>query len=165
MQESELFNMSILENVKITNDKIDDKSIFNATKVSSIHDEILNFSSKYETVVINNGGNLSGGQKQRISIARGLLKPFEVLILDDSLSAVDMNTDLKINNALKSMDKKFTSIFISHRISTITNCDNIIVMDGGKIVESGKHNDLIMKNGIYSKINEIQSKEYDVSNE
>ena len=165
MQESELFNMSILENVKITNDKIDDKSIFNATEVSSIHDEILNFSSKYETVVIDNGGNLSGGQKQRISIARGLLKPFEVLILDDSLSAVDMNTDLKINNALKSMDKKFTSIFISHRISTITNCDNIIVMDGGKIVESGKHNDLIMKNGIYSKINEIQSKEYDVSNE
>ena len=76
-----------------------------------------------------------------------------------------MNTDLKINNALKSMDKKFTSIFISHRISTITNCDNIIVMDEGKIVESGKHNDLIMKNGIYSKINEIQSKEYDVSNE
>ncbi|WP_455058924.1 ABC transporter ATP-binding protein [Parvimonas micra] len=165
MQDSELFNMSILENVKITNDNIDDKSVFNATKVSSIHNEILNFSSKYETIVIDNGGNLSGGQKQRISIARGLLKPFEVLILDDSLSAVDMNTDLKINNALKSMDKKFTSIFISHRISTITNCDNIIVMDGGKIVESGKHNDLIMKNGIYSKINEIQSKEYDVSNE
>ena len=165
MQESELFNISILENVKITNDNIDDKSVFNATKVSSIHNEILNFSSKYETIVIDNGGNLSGGQKQRISIARGLLKPFEVLILDDSLSAVDMNTDLKINNALKSMDKKFTSIFISHRISTITNCDNIIVMDEGKIVESGKHNDLIMKNGIYSKINEIQSKEYDVSNE
>lgn len=165
MQDSELFNMSILENVKITNDNIDDKSVFNATEVSSIHNEILNFSSKYETVVVDNGGNLSGGQKQRISIARGLLKPFEVLILDDSLSAVDMNTDLKINNALKSMDKKFTSIFISHRISTITNCDNIIVMDGGKIVESGKHNDLIMKNGIYSKINEIQSKEYDVSNE
>ena len=165
MQDSELFNMSILENVKITNDNIDDKSVFNATEVSSIHNEILNFSSKYETVVVDNGGNLSGGQKQRISMARGLLKPFEVLILDDSLSAVDMNTDLKINNALKSMDKKFTSIFISHRISTITNCDNIIVMDGGKIVESGKHNDLIMKNGIYSKINEIQSKEYDVSNE
>ena len=165
MQDSELFNMSILENVKITNDNIDDKSVFNATEVSSIHNEILNFSSKYETIVIDNGGNLSGGQKQRISIARGLLKPFEVLILDDSLSAVDMNTDLKINNALKSMDKKFTSIFISHRISTITNCDNIIVMDEGKIVESGKHNDLIMKNGIYSKINEIQSKEYDVSNE
>lgn len=165
MQDSELFNMSILENVKITNDSIDDKTVFNATEVSSIHNEILNFSSKYETVVVDNGGNLSGGQKQRISIARGLLKPFEVLILDDSLSAVDMNTDLKINNALKSMDKKFTSIFISHRISTITNCDNIIVMDGGKIVESGKHNDLIMKNGIYSKINEIQSKEYDVSNE
>ena len=165
MQDSELFNMSILENVKITNDNIDDKSVFNATKVSSIHNEILNFSSKYETIVVDNGVNLSGGQKQRISIARSLLKPFEVLILDDSLSAVDMNTDLKINNALKSMDKKFTSIFISHRISTITNCDNIIVMDGGKIVESGKHNDLIMKNGIYSKINEIQSKEYDVSNE
>ena len=87
------------------------------------------------------------------------------MILDDSLSAVDMNTDLKINNALKSMDRKFTSIIISHRISTIANCDNIIVMDDGKIVESGKHNELIKKNGMYSKINEIQSKEYDVNNE
>ena len=165
MQDSELFNMSIFENVKIVNNDIDENSVFDVTKISSIHSEIMNFSSKYETIVVDNGVNLSGGQKQRISIARSLLKPFEVLILDDSLSAVDMNTDLKINNALKSMDRKFTSILISHRISTITNCDNIIVMDGGRIVESGKHNELIKKNGMYSKINEIQSKEYDVSNE
>lgn len=165
MQDSELFNMSILDNVKIVNNDIEEKSVYDATKISSIHNEILNFSSKYDTVVVDNGINLSGGQKQRISIARSLLKPFEVLILDDSLSAVDMNTDLKINNALKSMDRKFTSILISHRISTITNCDNIIVMDGGRIVESGKHSELIKKNGMYSKINEIQSKEYDVNNE
>jgi len=165
MQDSELFNMSIFENVKIVNNDIDENSVFDVTKISSIQSEIMNFSSKYETIVVDNGVNLSGGQKQRISIARSLLKPFEVLILDDSLSAVDMNTDLKINNALKSMDRKFTSILISHRISTITNCDNIIVMDGGRIVESGKHNELIKKNGMYSKINEIQSKEYDVSNE
>ena len=165
MQDSELFNMSIFENVKIVNNDIDENSVFDVTKISSIHSEIMNFSSKYETIVVDNGVNLSGGQKQRISIARSLLKPFEVLILDDSLSAVDMNTDLKINNSLKSMDRKFTSILISHRISTITNCDNIIVMDGGRIVESGKHNELIKKNGMYSKINEIQSKEYDVSNE
>lgn len=165
MQDSELFNMSIFENVKIVNNDIDENSVFDVTKISSIHSEIMNFSSKYETIVVDNGVNLSGGQKQRISIARSLLKPFEVLILDDSLSAVDMNTDLKINNALKSMDRKFTSILISHRISTITNCDNIIVMDGGRIVESGKHSELIKKNGMYSKINEIQSKEYDVSNE
>jgi len=165
MQDSELFNMSIFENVKIVNNDIDENSVFDVTKISSIHSEIMNFSSKYETIVVDNGVNLSGGQKQRISIARSLLKPFEVLILDDSLSAVDMNTDLKINNALKSMDRKFTSILISHRISTITNCDNIIVMDGGRIVENGKHNELIKKNGMYSKINEIQSKEYDVSNE
>lgn len=165
MQDSELFNMSILDNVKIVNNDIDESSVYNATEISSIHSEIMNFSSKYKTIVVDNGVNLSGGQKQRISIARGLLKPFEVLILDDSLSAVDMNTDLKINNALKSMDRKFTSIIISHRISTIANCDNIIVMDDGKIVESGKHNELIKKNGMYSKINEIQSKEYDVNNE
>ena len=165
MQDSELFNMSILDNIKIVNDDIDESSVYNATEISSIHNEIMDFSSKYRTTVVDNGVNLSGGQKQRISIARGLLKPFEVLILDDSLSAVDMNTDLKINNALKSMDRKFTSIIISHRISTIANCDNIIVMDDGKIVESGKHNELIKKNGMYSKINEIQSKEYDVNNE
>lgn len=164
MQDSELFNMSIMDNVKIVDDNIGEDSVYGATNISSIHNEILNFSSKYETIVVDNGVNLSGGQKQRISIARSLLKPFEVLILDDSLSAVDMNTDLKINNALKSMDRKFTSIFISHRISTINNCDNIIVIDKGKIVESGKHNELIQKNGIYSKINEIQSKEYDVNN-
>lgn len=164
MQDSELFNMSIMDNVKIVDDNIGEDSVYGATNISSIHNEILNFSSKYETIVVDNGVNLSGGQKQRISIARSLLKPFEVLILDDSLSAVDMNTDLKINNALKSMDRKFTSIFISHRISTINNCDNIIVIDEGKIVESGKHNELIQKNGMYSKINEIQSKEYDVNN-
>ena len=154
-----------IDNIKIVNDDIDESSVYNATEISSIHNEIMDFSSKYRTTVVDNGVNLSGGQKQRISIARGLLKPFEVLILDDSLSAVDMNTDLKINNALKSMDRKFTSIIISHRISTIANCDNIIVMDDGKIVESGKHNELIKKNGMYSKINEIQSKEYDVNNE
>ena len=88
MQDSELFNMSIFENVKIVNNDIDENSVFDVTKISSIHSEIMNFSSKYETIVVDNGVNLSGGQKQRISIARSLLKPFEVLILDDSLSAV-----------------------------------------------------------------------------
>lgn len=165
LQESELFNLSILENIRITDKKISKDKVYEATKTAFIHDEILNFTSGYETMVIDNGANLSGGQKQRLSIARGLLKPFEVLILDDSLSAVDMNTDLKINNALKSMNKDFTSIIISHRVSTINSCDKIIVMDKGKIVEMGNNEQLLKLNGIYSKISEIQSKEYNIENE
>lgn len=165
LQDSELFNLSILENIKITNKEHSNETVYNIAGISSIHNEILEFTSGYDTIVVDNGVNLSGGQKQRISIARGLLKPFEILILDDSLSAVDMNTDLKINNSLKSLDKKFTSIIISHRVSTINHCDNIIVLDYGKIVESGTHAQLIELNGIYSKINEIQSKEYKVNNE
>ena len=164
-QENILLSKTVRENILFGSIAEGDEKIINVLKKADFYKDIQNLEKGLDTIVGERGLGLSGGQKQRISIARGLLKPFEVLILDDSLSAVDMNTDLKINNALKSMDRKFTSIIISHRISTIANCDNIIVMDDGKIVESGKHNELIKKNGMYSKINEIQSKEYDVNNE
>lgn len=160
LQESELFNLSILENIRITDENISKNKVYDMANISFIHDEILNFTNSYQTMVLDNGINLSGGQKQRISIARGLLKDFEILILDDSLSAVDMNTDLKINNSLKSISKNFTSIIISHRVSTISSCDKIIVMDCGKIVEMGNNDELLKLNGIYKKISEIQSKEY-----
>lgn len=165
LQDSELFNLSILDNIKITNESIKDSTVFESANISSIHDEILNFTFGYNTVVVDNGVNLSGGQKQRISISRGLVKDFDVLILDDSLSAVDMNTDLKINNSLKTMKRDFISIIISHRVSTISGCDNILVMDNGKIIEKGNHDELLRLNGVYSKLNEIQSKEYVIDNE
>lgn len=165
LQDSELFNLSILDNIKITNESIKDSAVFESANISSIHDEILNFTFGYNTVVVDNGVNLSGGQKQRISISRGLVKDFDVLILDDSLSAVDMNTDLKINNSLKTMKRDFISIIISHRVSTISGCDNILVMDNGKIIEKGNHDELLRLNGVYSKLNEIQSKEYVIDNE
>lgn len=165
LQDSELFNLSILDNIKITNESIQDLTVFKSTNIASIHDEILNFTFGYNTMVVDNGVNLSGGQKQRISISRGLVKDFDVLILDDSLSAVDMNTDLKINNSLKTMERDFISIIISHRVSTISSCDNILVMDDGKIIEKGNHDELLKLNGVYCKLNEIQSKEYVIGNE
>ena len=165
LQESELFNVSILENIRITNSLLDEKTVHEHANIAYIHDEISSFMSGYNTIVVDNGMNLSGGQKQRISIARGIIKPFKILILDDSMSAVDMNTDMKINNSIKNINKTFSLITISHRISTISNCDYIIVLDSGCIVEKGTHSELLDSGGIYCKINEIQSKEIENYNE
>lgn len=165
LQDSELFNLSIFDNINITQKVSEKEKIFNSAKIASIHDEILDFASGYGTMVVDNGNNLSGGQKQRISIARSLMKDFEILVLDDTLSAVDMDTDFKIKSSLKDLNKDITSIIIAHRISTISSCDEIIVMDGGKIIERGTHEDLLELNGVYSKINELQSKENTEYNE
>lgn len=159
LQDSELFNLSIIDNINITNNILNKELVYNCARISSIHDEILSFTSGYETVIVDNGNNLSGGQKQRISIARSLMKDFDILVLDDTLSAVDMDTDAKIKASLNSIEKKPTSIIIAHRISTISSCDEIIVMDKGRIVERGTHDELLKLNGVYNKIHELQSKE------
>lgn len=161
LQDSELFNMSVFDNINITKNVRTEKEVYKSAEISSIHNEILTFTSGYETLVFDNGSSLSGGQRQRISIARSLMKDFNILVLDDTLSAVDMDTDARIKGALSNMDKKVTSIIIAHRISTISSCDEIIVLDKGKIIERGTHQKLLELNGIYSKINELQSKESD----
>lgn len=159
LQDSELFNMSIFDNINIINEIVDKKKVYRRAETAYIHNEILDFASGYGTMVVDNGNNLSGGQRQRISIARSLMKDFEILVLDDTLSAVDMDTDFKIKSSFNDLKESITSIIIAHRISTISSCDEIIVLDKGKIIERGNHETLIELNGVYSKINELQSKE------
>ena len=122
--------------------------------------EIKKFPKKYKTKIGERGVQLSGGQKQRISIARAFYTKPEIYILDDCLSAVDSITERKIVKNLNKLSSKTTSIVVSHRIMSLVKCDNIIVLDEGKIIESGTHADLIKKNGFYFRMftNQVQNK-------
>lgn len=126
------------------------EAIIEAAKNAAIHENIHNFPEQYETMVGERGITLSGGQKQRIAIARALLKKPTILVLDDCLSAVDTSTEELILANLKKIMKGKTSLIISHRISTIKHCDEIIVLDEGKIVEKGDHDSLVKQHGIYA---------------
>ena len=147
-----LFSDSIAENIKFSDSEADENQIIKAAKIAQVHDEIMNFPNGYETLVGERGVTLSGGQKQRIAIARALLKNPDVLILDDSLSAVDTKTENEILNHLIINRKDKTNIIISHRISSIQHSDKIIVIDNKTIVESGTHSELLEKNGLYNEL-------------
>lgn len=157
LQEPFLFSRNILENIRIGDASIQDQDIYNAAKTASIHDAILQFEKGYDTIVGERGVTLSGGQRQRVAIARTVAKDVPILIFDDSLSAVDTETDAQIRQALRDRRKDTTTIIISHRITTLAEADKILVLDKGRIVESGSHEELIAGNGLYRKIWEIQS--------
>ncbi len=160
LQEPFLFSKTIKQNINIAS-KIDEienfESIKHVSQVSHVHENILDFSKGYDTIVGERGVTLSGGQKQRVAIARTLIKNSPVIVFDDSLSAVDTETDAKIRHELKKHVKDSTVIIISHRITTLMSCDNIIVLDDGKVVESGNHESLIKTNGLYKKVYDMQS--------
>ena len=155
-QEAFLFSTTVAENINLPQDDFDMEKIISSSKESDIYDNIMDFKDGFETVVGERGVTLSGGQKQRISIARTLIKDPDILIFDDCLSAVDAKTEAEILHNLKELMKDKTSIIISHRISAIRDSDIIIVLDNGKIVESGIHKDLIDKKGFYYDIYEKQ---------
>lgn len=157
LQEPFLYAKSIKENIRLANPELPDYKVVNAAKIASIHDDINSFEEKYETIVGERGVSLSGGQKQRMAIARTIINESPIVIFDDSLSAVDTETDVSIRNALNSRKSKSTTIIISHRISTVSEADMILVIDKGKIVQRGKHNDLILEDGLYKRVYEIQS--------
>jgi ATP-binding cassette, subfamily B, multidrug efflux pump len=151
-QESFLFSDTIERNITYSSANIDRDEMINAAKAGGLYKDVILFPDKFETYIGERGITLSGGQKQRTSIARAVyLKP-KILILDDSLSAVDTHTEEEILNELKKIMGTRTSIIISHRISTIQNADNIIVLSGGKIKEEGTHTELINLGGIYYNI-------------
>ncbi|MDU1538322.1 MAG: ABC transporter ATP-binding protein [Paeniclostridium sordellii] len=160
LQEPFLFSKTIKQNINIAS-KIDEienfESIKHVSQVSHVHENILDFSKGYDTIVGERGVTLSGGQKQRVAIARTLIKNSPVIVFDDSLSAVDTETDAKIRHELKKHVKDSTVIIISHRITTLMSCDNIIVLDDGKVIESGNHESLIKTNGLYKKVYDMQS--------
>ncbi len=160
-QDGFLFSDSIANNIAFgLTDTIPEKEraelIFTAAKQAVIYDNINDFPRKFETMIGERGITLSGGQKQRLSIARAIIKQPKVLIFDDCLSAVDTNTERKILDNLQNIMKGRTSIIISHRISSLKHADEIIFLDGGRIVERGNHNLLMEKDGEYAKLFEKQ---------
>ena len=159
-QDGYLFSGTIEENISYSSSKIDRKNLNLASINAAIDGEIKKFPKKYKTKIGERGVQLSGGQKQRISIARAFYTKPEIYILDDCLSAVDSITERKIVKNLNKLSSKTTSIVVSHRIMSLVKCDNIIVLDEGKIIESGTHTDLIKKNGFYFRMftNQVQNK-------
>ncbi len=162
MQEPFLYSRSVYENIKIMNKDANRDQIQNAASIASLHDDICKFEEGYETMVGERGVTLSGGQKQRVAIARMLLDNKPVLIFDDSLSAVDTETDIQIRTALNKQWKNTTLFIITHRITTAMEADKIIVLDKGEIAEMGNHDSLLKKGGIYAQLWDIQTNvEYD----
>ena len=165
LQEPFLYARTIKDNIRFTDPEKQDKSVFQAAKVASIHNDIISFEKKYETMVGERGVSLSGGQKQRMAIARAIITETPIVIFDDSLSAVDTETDIEIRKALELRKNVATTFVISHRISTVSNADMIIVLDKGRIIQSGTHRELISQEGLYKRIYNIQSSlETDVLN-
>ena len=155
-QDNFLFSYSIKDNIAFYHEYVTEDNIVKACTVSQIHDEIKRLPDSFNTKLGERGVNLSGGQKQRISISRAIIKDPKVLILDDSLSAVDTNTEENILRYLKDEMKNRTSIIIAHRISTIKDADQIIVMDKGEIIQRGTHEKLIKEEGLYRELYEKQ---------
>ena len=157
LQEPFLYSRTIGQNINITLPYDDAKKAKELARIASVDNDIESFDLKYETMVGERGVTLSGGQKQRISIARMLADKREILVFDDSLSAVDTETDLKIRNALKQKEGKSTMIIITHRITTAKDADKIVVFEEGRISHIGKHEELIKQDGLYKTIWEIQN--------
>ena len=149
-QETFLFSDRIRENIALGVDHASDQQIHDAAEAANIAADIEAFPESYETVVGERGITLSGGQKQRTAIARALIRNPKILILDDALSSVDTHTEDKILNHLRAVMHGRTTIFISHRVSTVRNADRIAVLHGGRIVEVGSHDELLALNGYYS---------------
>ena len=156
LQESYIYTRTVGENIAIAAGDCPQEKIEEAAAQACVDDNIKGFANGYDTVVGERGVTLSGGQKQRVAIARTLMRKTPYLIFDDSLSAVDSETDAAIRANLKKVNRGATVIIISHRITTVMHADNIVVLDGGKIKESGTHEQLLNAGGLYKKIYDVQ---------
>ncbi|KQC06400.1 MAG: ABC transporter, partial [Candidatus Cloacimonas sp. SDB] len=157
LQEPFLFSKTIRDNIGMAVKGASQKQIYEAAECSAIHQVINDFEKGYDTEVGERGVTLSGGQKQRLAIARILLKNAPILIFDDSLSAVDTETDALIRKELKKRAENVTTIIISHRLVTLSEADLILVLDQGKLVQRGSHNELMTQEGLYKRIWKIQT--------
>ncbi|OEL34848.1 ABC transporter B family member 25 [Dichanthelium oligosanthes] len=151
-QDTVLFNDTIKHNIQYGRLPAKDEEVYDAARRAAIHDAIMNFPDKYDTVVGERGLKLSGGEKQRVSIARVFLKEPSILLCDEATSALDSTTEASILNSLKSLSVDRTSIFIAHRLTTAMQCDQIIVLENGKVIEQGPHDVLLSKGGRYAEL-------------
>ena len=155
-QETTLFDDTIKNNIKYAKENATDDEIYHVAKLSFCEEFISNLPNKYETLIGENGVRLSGGEKQRLSIARAMLKKSSVILLDEATSSLDSETETKIQEALNILTKNKTTIVIAHRLSTILNSNNIYLIDSGKVIENGKHEDLMNKSELYRSFYEKQ---------
>ena len=155
-QETTLFDDTIKNNIKYAIDNASDVEVYKAAKMSYCEEFINKLPQKYETVIGENGVRLSGGEKQRLSIARAMMKKSSIILLDEATSSLDSETETKIQEALKILTKNKTTIVIAHRLSTILNSNNIYLIDNGKIIDSGKHEDLLRNSNLYKSFYEKQ---------
>jgi ATP-binding cassette subfamily B protein len=149
LQETFLFAGTIMQNVLYSKPDASEEDVIKACKVANAHDFIMKFPDGYDTKIGQYGQTLSGGEKQRIAIARAIIHNPRILILDEATSSLDTETELSIQEALKRLVKNRTTFAIAHRLSTLKNADRLLVLDHGKLVELGTHNELIEKKGIY----------------
>ena len=158
LQKNVLFSGTIKENLRWGNKNATDEELIHACRLAQADEFVTQFPDGYDTYIEQGGTNVSGGQKQRLCIARAILKKPKILILDDSTSAVDTKTDALIRQAFKHELPDTTKIIIAQRVSSVQDADRILVMDGGRIVESGTHEELLALNGIYREVNDSQTK-------
>lgn len=160
-QDAFLFSDSIKNNIKFGKENATTEEIIEVAKLAVVHNNIIEFSKGYETILGERGITLSGGQKQRVSIARALIKRPEIYLFDDCLSAVDTETEEEILSNLKNISKEKTTVIVSHRISSAKNANKIIVLEDGKIIQEGKHNTLMKEEGYYKQlyIDQLSEKE------
>jgi ATP-binding cassette subfamily B protein len=161
-QDNFLFSDTISNNISFAYTDLDEEKIERAAKLSDVHDNIIDFKDQYKTILGERGVTLSGGQKQRVSIARALVKDPQILILDDSVSAVDTKTEEEILRNLREIRKGKTTIIIAHRISTVKDLDKIVVLDNGTISGVGSHDELLLNNKEYQDLVRLQSLEREV---
>ncbi|AWA30250.1 ABC transporter [Flavobacterium magnum] len=151
-QDAFLFSDTIKNNIRFGKENATEEEVIDAAKKAAVHDNIVNFKLQYETMLGERGITLSGGQKQRVSIARAIIKNPEILLLDDCLSAVDTETEETILNNLLDFSRDKTTVIVSHRVSSAKNADKIIILEDGKIIQQGSHNQLISQEGYYKEL-------------
>ena len=159
-QNTTLFDDTVLNNIKYARPDASNQDVYEAAELSMCKDFIDNLENGYETMIGENGVRLSGGEKQRLSIARAFLKKSRIILLDEATSSLDSETEEKIQKALSELTFDKTTIVIAHRLSTILNSDNIYVVDNGEIIDSGKHEDLLVKSEVYKNFYEQQIKQH-----
>ena len=153
-----IFNMSIKDNLKVVKENASDDEIISACKMAALHDYIVSLKDGYDTIVGESGVTLSGGQRQRLAIARALIQNTEIILFDEATSSLDNETQGKIQDAINNMQGIYTILIIAHRFSTVVGADKIVVVDDGKVVGIGTHEELLENNDIYKKLYELELK-------